>query len=86
MDHRQATLKEAIRKMQFVKIELMTQVRSLSSEATPVNLPPQPQRLSAAAELKEKGDQTFPFDGVGWADELFHLRSTAQARCLAAKQ
>jgi hypothetical protein len=39
--------------------------------------------LQATAQLKtEENEIAFPFDGVVWADEIFHLRSVAQAQCL----
>lgn len=84
------TLKEAIRKMQFVKVELMSQVRTLTrTDTTTSKLEGStltPSMQLAKKELQEKGDMTFPFDGVVWADELFHLRSTAQARCMEARK
>lgn len=84
--NRKFVLTEAIKKMQFVKVELQSQIRSLSqvsqstSQATP-----RIHNEQVAAALKSdngKADMTFPFDGVVWPDELFHLRSVAQTRCL----
>lgn len=85
--NRQLVLKEAIRKMQFVKVELLSQIRLLSKGAAPTvsDKAPAARNEQVAAALKAddaKSDMTFPFDGVMWPDELFHLRSVAQSRCL----
>jgi tetratricopeptide (TPR) repeat protein len=91
--NRMAVLKEAINKMRFVKVEFMSQVRALSQQETT-----SPELLvkatakeesgmhtteQAVAKLKtDEGEIAFPFDGVVWPDEIFHIRSVAQAQCL----
>lgn len=79
-------LKEAIRKMQFVKVELLSQLHQLAqnqsgerdqlttSQASAVSAPAA--KLDVAPER-----QVFPFDGVVWADELFRLKGVAPSRC-----
>ncbi len=88
-------LSEAIRKMQFVKVELMSQVRELSeiqaaqaqSQVSAVSGATDEIRLTSAAALQgEKDAIGFPFDGVIWPDELFRLRSVAEGVCLKQLQ
>ena len=83
-------LVEAIRKMRFVKVEYMSQVRQLSvttggsasavgAAVTAQNaLPP----LAAKVVANEPGQLTFPVDNEVWSDEMFKMRSAAQAQCL----
>ncbi|RYZ72244.1 MAG: hypothetical protein EOP09_03485 [Proteobacteria bacterium] len=86
------TLNEAIRKMQFVKVELLSQVSELAARSdgqgdaivtsasaaqkTPVVSSEQKKQMS------NEGEMVFPFDGVVWADEMFRLKSFAKGRCL----
>lgn len=78
--HRQ--LAEAIKKMKFVRVELMSQVRRYSK------LKKQPGKLVAANKLPKGGittkssDLSFPTDNVFWPDEMFRMRAAAQNRCL----
>ena len=90
--NRERELSEAIRKMEFVKVELLSELRFFAklngsaSGGTP----------SAQASEREKnegkqllasasdGAAVFPFDGVVWPDELFKLRSVAAGQCLQA--
>lgn len=91
---RSRVLSEAIRKMQFVKVELYSQVRSLAQEDTSGaggNTQSSAleretgDRLKADTQAMLKtasaGELVFPFDGVVWPDELFHLTSVAQSKC-----
>ncbi len=87
--NQRTVLVEAIRKMQFVKVELMSQVRELSRAAAEGRAPgTDAVALSRAAPVRkeevrrEQGEISFPFDGVLWPDEMFKLRSLAQDRCL----
>jgi hypothetical protein len=82
-----AELAEAIRKMQFVKVEAMTQMRLLSR----ANVSQESVKVASTdiSSLKigksihtSSGDQVFAFDGVIWPDEIFKLQSTAQGSCL----
>jgi tetratricopeptide (TPR) repeat protein len=87
---RRIQLVEAIRKMQFVKVEFMSQLRLLAKKASGEL---DEMRLSQAAPrraeeapkpaLQAPGKIIFPFDGLLWPDELFKLRSVARERCLA---
>jgi len=76
-----AMLSEAIRKLRFVKIELLHQVRTLS-----VASPAAPNRdvisTSQAAPRGVEGQIVFPLDGVLWPDELFRIQGVVEQRCL----
>ncbi len=73
--NRKIILAEAIRKMNFVKVELLSQLQRYAKSEVP-------SAESKVALNKAPGELTFPFDGVVWADELFKLRGLAQAQCL----
>ena len=76
----QAILQAAIRKMQFVKVELLSQVSQI--EAITSKEPTSNESIkSAKAKINEQGDQSFPFDGVVWPDELFKLRAVSNGQC-----
>ncbi len=74
-------LSEAIRKLRFVKIELLHQVRTLSAAK-----PDAPTRdvisTSQAAPRGAEGQIVFPLDGVLWPDELFRIQGIVEQRCL----
>lgn len=73
----QAILAEAIKKMKFVRIELLSQARLLASQTDAIT-------LSQAAPMKVQatdGEQVYPYDGVIWPDELFKLRSLVRGKC-----
>ncbi len=77
----QVVLTEAIRKMKFVKVELLTQIRALAAQQTDQI------RVSSSAPLQApaappEGEMSFVFDGVVWPDELFKLHSVTHGRCL----
>lgn len=76
-------LTEAIRKMRFVKIELISQLNTgqaphPNSEVSKTN---EDQAEDKIVE-ESSGRWSFPFDGVMWPDELFAARSTAHNVCL----
>ncbi len=75
-----AILSEAIRKMQFVKVELLSQVSSLSAndvKATNNDA----LKIDAKKEISRAGEVVFPFDGTVWPDEVFKLRAVTEGRC-----
>jgi hypothetical protein len=77
-------LSEAIRKMRFVKVEYMSQVRQLSSAP---GLDTKTMVASASATASEvvgsdTRQLTFPIENDVWSDELFKMRSAAQAQCV----
>jgi tetratricopeptide (TPR) repeat protein len=75
-------LTEAIRKMQFVKVELLSQVGE-QTKLTDKSNPLTPAKVEDGKQkIMANGDQTFPFDGVVWPDELFKLRSVTQGQCI----
>lgn len=86
--NRKDTLAEAIRKMQFVKVEYMTQVRELAQQSdqalTVASASADEVKTTSAHAVSQTKDQdiVFPTDGVYWPDETFKLRSTAQNECM----
>ena len=89
--NREHALSEAIRKMQFVKVELLSQLRYFSklhrspSEPVASNDAKEKERAKTDLNLASDGDRSFPFDGVVWPDELFKLRSVAMGQCLSQR-
>ena len=79
-----AILVEAIRKMQFVKVELLSQMGQMEQLTTTTVTSPAAEQneVSMKADLKANADQTYPFDGVVWPDELFKLRSLSNGKCV----
>ena len=85
--HNQKTvLQEAIRKMRFVKVEYLSQVRTLAAGGTAdAKTLVASNSSSAPAEAVVKADDgklNFSASTEIWPDELFRLRSAAQAQCL----
>jgi hypothetical protein len=86
--NRAHAMQEAIRKMKFVKVEYLSQLRMLARKTAAPNAPVAAsqqdsiQLSSASSVRRDEGEIVFPFDGVIWNDELFRLRSLAQSRCL----
>ena len=81
-------LQESIRKMRFVKVEYISQVRSAEMHAREVvdkknSLASNSNFLPAAAVTKNEPEMlNFPADSELWPDEFFKLRSAAQSLCL----
>ena len=96
--NRKTALVEAVRKMRFVKVELLSQWHEIAQAASN----PDTQVLAVdgagaqtdsirvaqsapkrALALQKTPEQiAFPYDGVTWPDELFRLRSLAPNQCL----
>jgi hypothetical protein len=76
-------LKEAIRKMQFVKVELQSQAafgnkENPESEASEVSAEKAKENIDTAAQ----SNWSFPVDDTIWTDELFAAKSGAHNICL----
>lgn len=76
-------LQEAIRKMKFVKVELLSQTAQ-GRESKPDSESAKKSSEEAVSKVEDagKGRWVFPFDGVAWPDEVFAARSTANNICL----
>lgn len=76
-------LQEAIRKMKFVKVELLSQTAQ-GQKPHPDSETAQKSAEEAVSKVENagKGKWVFPFDGVAWPDEVFAARSTANNICL----
>lgn len=84
--NQRTALQEAIRKMRFVKVEYMSQMRQLTADAgmdTKKALASNSTSVPASAVVKSETETlNFPATTEVWSDELFRLRSAAQAQCL----
>ena len=82
--NRKMVLKEAIRKMRFVKLETLDQLRDfqvkMAQKGQSVVSDSVKTRLSG---LEKQEKMVFKFDGVMWPDEVFNLYSGATTQCLA---
>ena len=75
---RRVALKEAIHKMQFVKVEFMGQMSRLAVKKSDTKLRGNVKTKLVAA----KGSVIYPFDGLIWSDEMFNLQSVTEGECL----
>jgi hypothetical protein len=76
--NREVVLTEAIRKMKFVRIEALSQLRLAQANPPSIEASDIIKRIDSS---REKGIQVYPVDAVYWPDELFHLHSAAATRC-----
>lgn len=76
--NREVVLKEAIRKMKFVRIEALSQVRMAQANPPSTEVTDIARRIDSS---REKGIQVYPVDSVYWPDELFKLHAAAATRC-----
>lgn len=84
------TLDEAIRKMQFVKVELLSQVSEAvtqmngNNDSLPTTLSSANRSEGEKSKLMtdSKNSMIFPFDGVIWSDEFFKLQSVSKGQCI----
>ena len=76
--NREKILVEAIKKMKFVKIETMSQIRDLARK----NITLGKGNLASDPLKKSKDRLVFPYDGVFWPDEVLNLKAQAQSLCL----
>jgi hypothetical protein len=71
---------EAIRKMRFVKIELLSLVNRLAQESQSGQ---NSDRVTTYAAATRKSNQIeFPYDGLTWGDEVFNLTAEVKNICL----
>ena len=76
--NRERILAEAIKKMKFVKIETMSQIRDLTRKNITLGT-----GNTASDPLAKANDRlVFPYDGVFWPDEVLNLKAKAQSLCL----
>jgi len=80
--NQKALLAEAIRKMRFIKVELLHQMRVFSREPTLSKGGMDSVSLTQAAPEASEGQVVFPVDGVLWPDEFFKIQGQVEQRCL----
>ncbi len=73
-------LQESIRKMQFVKVEWLSQVSQIDGLMGKASTTDD-QINSAKAKVDAKGEMSFPYDGVVWPDEVFKLKAVSNGQC-----
>jgi len=73
-------LRSAIVKMRFVKIEALDQLSRWKTAQNKLSNTEEDSVSMKQASIS-KGKVIFPYDGVYWPDETFHLRSLAKSRC-----
>lgn len=83
--NRKKILEAAIQRMRFVKVEYLSSMRRLKDKLALM------QKNSDKVSIKNSGIKkseriVFPFDGVFFADELFHVTSAVTNLCLKEKK
>lgn len=73
---------EAIRKMRFVKIELLSLMHRLAQESQSG----EDKVTTYQAAQRKSNELEFPYDGLTWGDEVFHLTAQVKNLCLARKK
>ena len=81
--NRELVLREAIRKMRFVKVEMMGQLQEVKKI---VGFKGGDKISTVNSALQRKNQQVFSFDGIIWGDEMFRLYTEAESFCLAKKR
>jgi hypothetical protein len=82
--NRQVLIETTIKKLRFVKVEFLSQMRRLNKS---ISLKRQQDSVKTIASGREKSDRfSFPHDGVLFADELFHISSEVKDLCLRSKK
>jgi hypothetical protein len=76
--NRETVLNETIRKMKFVKIEAMSQLRTLAAQKTNQDV------VGSVQSAPSK--QSWPFEGVYWPDELFTYKANVHSLCPGGKK
>jgi hypothetical protein len=82
--NRQVLIESTIKNLRFVKVEFLSQMRRLNKS---ISLKRQQDSVKTIASGREKSDRfSFPYDGVLFADELFHISSEVKDLCLRSKK
>lgn len=71
---------ESIRKMRFVKVELLALVHRLARESENLQMADKVTTYHAATRGADQLE--FPYDGLAWGDEVFNLSAEVKNLCL----
>lgn len=82
--NRKAILESTIRRMRFVKIEYLSQMRRLSKMIN--NGAMKDSVKTIASGISKNNDFSFPHDGIFFSDELFSLSSEVKDLCLRSRK
>lgn len=83
-NNKQKLIEYSLRKMRFVKIEFLSTMRRLSHKLATSSHTDQVTQLTSAIDKTDKLE--FPYDGILFGDELFHMHSKIKALCLGEKR
>lgn len=83
-NNRKIILENAIRKMRFVKVEFLSQMRRLNKELKISQMQDSVKTISAGVKKTDKF--YFPYDGVLFGDEVFNITSEVKDICLRGKK
>lgn len=81
-ENKKKLIEKSLRKMRFVKIEFLSTMRRLKNQVTQN----QDTVSSFTSGIDKTGKLEFPYDGILFGDELFHLYSKVQALCLGEQK
>ncbi len=77
--NRKTLLETALYKMQFVKIELISRMRQIEMN---MKIAGSDEVSQQSAATVRNNQLSFPYDGVLWGDELFHMSASIKNKCL----
>lgn len=83
-ENRKKILEVTIRRMRFVKIEYLSQMRRLSKVMAANSNRDSVKIISSG--IQKNRDLEFPHDGIFFGDELFHLNSEVKDLCLRSQK
>ena len=88
-ENRERILEKALYKMKFVRIELLSRMRSLSEGLLKGkgkwNKVDMLKTYSSASVKRLRNQLEFLYDGMLWSDEIFHLSAEVRNECLLGK-
>jgi outer membrane protein assembly factor BamD (BamD/ComL family) len=77
--NRKTILETALYKMRFAKIELISRMRQMNLNQKVAGSDEVHQQSAATARNNQL---SFPYDGVIWGDELFHMSAAVKNKCI----
>ena len=83
-NNRRSVLREAVRKMRFVKVETISQLNDIG-ESMGLREGDRVSMVNSALK-RGGGQQVFPFDEILWSDEMFNHYAEAENFCLSRQK
>lgn len=75
--NRKKIIAEAVKKMRFIKVEAMSQIRNLNRNNQTLG-----EGSISVKPKTNKDNLVFPYDGAFWPDEVLNLQAKAKSYCL----